>query len=258
MWGRSGFSTPPARQPDSMVDRVLADLRDHPIAAEATRRAFEVRQETRREHAAEIERLQAEEAAQLAAAQADIDAADAALAEARQALAAAERRAILATNERHRISLAGTCGLAIRRHENALHDLAEPEIDSFVAELRELQNLDRSLPLSEQHRGGAIEVISGRKTKYAQTNIPSARARAAAIDRAIQEAIALKARPDQSDLRLALDALRATIPDVKTETIRVERRSVVASDDRDRRLRRVWARSQDEEEAERRAIGAPL
>lgn len=258
-WLRNGYSTPPARQADPVVDRVLDALREHPIATEATRRAFELRQEQRARHAAEIDRLQDEERQQLAAAQAEIDAAAADLAAARQAVAVAERRAKRAADVRVAISLAGTCGLAIRRHTNALAELAEPEIDSLVAELRQLQDRDRGQALSEQRRGGETEVMSGLKTRFVQTNIRSATARTEAIDRAIGAALALKARPDQANLQPELDAIRATIPNVEFELLRVGRRTVESSlVRRDHRAKRRWATDQDEHEAERQAIGAPV
>lgn len=219
MWPLRSSSLPPARRADPVVDQVLDALREHPIATEATRQAFERRQDQRRHHAAEIERLRAEEAAQLAAAQVELDAAEAALQHARETVRAAERRAREAHSAKQALSLAGPCGMAISRHANALRELTEPEIEAFLSEMKDLAAADRASEITSQSMISGVDLLTMRRNVVELTNRPSANARTQAIHDAIATATAMRDVADQEGIGASLEALRRGIPKIASETI---------------------------------------
>ena len=202
-----------------IADRVLDALRRHPIAEEAVAIAFATRQSERRRHAAEIERLTAEEAAQIEAALENIAAAESEVAVARSVFQAAERRLVNARLAKSAASLSGPAARGRQRHLAELVALAEPAIDGFVAEMRAFAEADRPKAYETTHRTSPTGWPD--RPEYVSTgNVDSIRARGGAIDTAIARATAFKTLVDQSGVPAELARLRATIPEIRDETVR--------------------------------------
>ena len=128
--------------------------------------------------------------------------------------------ALKAANETLRLAGLAKSGASLAydserlRIEAALRDSpAAKQIDGFCSEM-----LDALYATSAQHEGGYIfdtPLGGGDHVRRGYTNWESVRARLDAIHRALAEAEALRLEADQSNLELALQALRAGLPAVK-------------------------------------------
>lgn len=127
-----------------------------------------------------------------------------------EALAAFDRAQ--AAHSRRAHDLAYARERAVRRVEAA----AEPVIAEFVADLMELFEVTLKTQIVDEERNHVFDGELGRTVAEVWSNAPSIDARRKAILAARNEAEALKAEPDQSQIRERLVAMVEALPDAQT------------------------------------------
>ena len=136
---------------------------------------------------------------------------------ARQALESAEiaREKLADTNRSEALRIEA----GIRRERGLLIDGADPSIEAFINELRELADETRR---SEKHHARYTKNAYGRRMVTAVTNNhASVERRVLAISEAMVAAEALQVQAC-SDVARALEEIRSSIPEVEVETFIVE------------------------------------
>ena len=165
----------------------------------------------RQGHVAEIERIRAEQAEARPPLAKAIAASVRERAKAQAALAKTEAAEVAARGAIH--NAAHRTGHAIHMHEIALRQTADPAIDDFIREMRDLGQEARKMRATTREGIAGYSPMSNRPVmRTTHSSYPSILARMEAVRAAIESAESLKVVA-VSDVPAAIEEIRQSIPD---------------------------------------------